>query len=147
MRQRQHAKRFRTLDLRKTQRAAFEAVIATFNDIRSVQGTAPAKDYSLITGGSGAKFNDNGTFFNTIDYTVDVFNAVKMALADSPSAQRFFERKIVDNHNIDYARQSETFMHFQERIGRVFIARGLYPVRKYFRSRRVQEPRASAQAA
>lgn len=111
-------------------RRAFLTVINQFNDIRSVLGQAGCVDYSRLSGGKGPIYaTDRGKAFRLIDFTIDVRNILERNLT---AEELSFVKATLYDKEIDLTVQSEAFMKLQERIGRLFIGRGLYPVSKYF---------------
>jgi hypothetical protein len=112
-------------------RFAFWKVMEAYNAARSLMGQAGAMDFTKITGGKGAQYNPSAgqDNFRMIDFTVYVLQVVK-ELLDTQEMQ-FFEEKLQDS-DLDIPVQSEEFLRMQERLGRAFMGRGLYPVRRYF---------------
>jgi len=120
---------YTTPELRQKYRAAFAAVLETLNNTRSVLGQSRAIDYSKVIGGEGAQFSQGDIGHQLIDYTVDVLKAVKDTLSEAEL--KFFNENLLDD-DYDMTVQSEEFLRLQERLGRVFISRDLFPVSKYF---------------
>lgn len=117
-------------ELRRKSRSAFQRVIDTYNSIRSVMGTTKAMDYSTINrGAQGPQYSFNDEWYRLIDFTVDVRRAATDSLTPAEMAE--FDNNIQDQE-IDYTVQSNEFVKFQEKLGRVFVARKLYPTSKYF---------------
>lgn len=116
--------------LRAKQREAFVAVIDNYNQIRAVFGTIQAMDYSTKEV-RGAQNSTTDRSHQVIDFQVDVTKAVEDTL--NAEQLKFFNTVIKDKDLEDALMvQSVQFMHLQEKLGRVFIARQLFPVTKYF---------------
>lgn len=110
---------------------ACRKVVDRCNDIRSVLGQVEAFDYSrLKDSGEGAQYAPHGGF-PFLEFTVDVLNVARNVL--SPQEFAFFTRHMYDNHDLDYTRCTDDEMRLQEKLGRAFMGRGLYPVSAYFR--------------
>jgi hypothetical protein len=133
-------------DIRKSYRAAFLAVIDGYNSCRSVIGSTAGKDYSTITGGQSAQYNNDDHFFRAIDFTVDVENAAKKVLDNY--SMLFFNTRIKDKvldftirkkgekvpeGHTQMTHQSDWFLEFQEKLGQAFMAHGLFPISRYFK--------------
>jgi len=114
-------------------RAAFAAVLETLNNTRSVLGQQRAIDYSKLTGGQNSQFSQADIGHQLIDYTVDVLKAVEDTLHGAEL--EFFNTTLLDQ-DFDMTVQSEYFLDIQERLGWVFVSRGLFPVTKYFQEER-----------
>lgn len=124
-------RRKRSQFLRALWRDVFWAAITACNHIRSVFGSAPAVDYSKITGGQKAQFKDKALYFTAIDYSVDVLKACQDTL--NPEQMTELKNTIVDKVFDHPEVQSPGLVKMAERMGRVFITRRLYPVEKYFK--------------
>jgi hypothetical protein len=118
-------------DKLRKHREAFVAVIDSFNQIRTVLGQIQAMDYANALEGSGAQYGNTDRSLQVIDFMVDVTKAVEGTL--TPEQLAFFNENLKDN-DLEEALKVQTvqFMRLQEKLGKVFIARELFPVSKYF---------------
>ena len=117
---------------RHRQREAFVAVMDSFNSIRAVLGQIQAMDYSKMTEGSGAQYGTTDRTHQVIDYQVDVMSAVEASL--TPAQLVFFNERLKDQDLEEVLLVQDTaFMDLQEKLGRIFIARELFPVTSYFK--------------
>lgn len=111
-------------------RHAFATVMENYNHMRSILGTAQAVDYSRMASRSGRSgYGGESKSYPLTDFTIDVENAVKQTLKGDDLT--FFYTSLKDKP-IDFSVQTEEFMRIQEKMGRVFLSRGLYPIQKYF---------------
>jgi len=115
---------------REKLRGAFQVVLDTHSKIRSTIGTSKAIDYSRNTGGQGAQYSRSDIGHQLIDFVVDVDKAAKDTL--TPTEHKFFEENLTTG-DYDPTVQSSSFLRLQERLGSVFVARGLYPTSGYFK--------------
>ena len=116
---------------RRKKRIAFGAVMTICNRIRGTLGQSPAIDYAAKSGGQGAQFSGEDHGHQLIDYTVDVAAAAHDTLRGADLV--FFNARLLDQ-DFDLTAQSEAFMLLQERLGKVFTERELYPVAGYFKT-------------
>ncbi len=118
-------------ELRRKQRAAFVDVIENVNKIRSVVGQIQAMDYVRAIDGSSAQYSTTDHALQVIDFLVDVDRAIKSVA--TPQQLVWFNENIKEGDLESVLEtQSLQFMHLQEKLGRVFILRDLFPVSKYF---------------
>jgi hypothetical protein len=128
---RKHPKTAYTPDLRRYEREAFAAVIDAYNQIKSTLGSEQAFDYSRMNNGAQAAQycpEKKHAGFAFIDYVVDVENAIKYALSE-------VEAQLLLRDTVKYAEElnkTVARMEQEEKLGRVFTGRGLFPVRSYF---------------
>jgi hypothetical protein len=129
-RPRKNVKKFYTRDIRQMERSTFIHVIEAYENIKATLGNAQAIDYSRITGGQGAQFStDNSKSLALLDFCIDVENTIKNNL--TPEEHTF----VLDNLagcELPLKVETEFSMAIQEKLGRLFYARGMYPIRKYF---------------
>lgn len=112
------------------QRQTFAAVMDAYDNIKSVLGNAQAIDYSRMTGGQGAQFStDNAKGLALLDYTIDVERTIKNTL-NAPELKYYLDNLVGQSFPLKV--DTEESMAIQEKLGRMFYARGMYPVRKYF---------------
>jgi hypothetical protein len=117
--------------LRRKYRMICAKVLDAYLDVKSTVGQAPAVNYTKITGGGRAMFkgSDNGNAF--IDFVVDVESAAKYALGESRQKKHF--KEVLGKDGLNLTVQSVEFMNDEATLGRIFLARGLYPVSMYFK--------------
>lgn len=116
-------------EISRLMRHVFAKVVDAYNNTRSVLGTAQAIDYSQVSGSGRGSYSDPGVGFPLAEFTIDVMNAVKYAL--DPYEFKFFMDNIADKP-LDLSVQSDEYMAMQDKLGRVFLSRKLYPVNAYF---------------
>lgn len=117
-------------DIQRLMRHCFMQVMATSNHILSVLGTAQAIDYSKMAEPSGRSGHSGCSHsYPLTDFTIDVENTAKQTLDEDDL--RFFNTSL-KGKDIDYSVQDNDFLRIQEKLGRAFYSRGLYPLQKYF---------------
>ena len=119
-----------TRERHTAQRRAFYEVMNTYNQIKESMGQAQALDYARITGGMGAQYSHNDHGFRLIDFVVDVESTLAKEL--SPSERELIAASFFGVGDADLPVKTEEIMRLMEKGGRLFNARGLYPVREYF---------------
>lgn len=92
-----------------------------------------SKSKSLVNVMDTAKDNGlNGTINpaapSILDFICDVDQTIKIVIDNKNILQKFFETYIIGNDTLDKSEKNS----FEQRIGRLFITRGIWPVRKYF---------------
>jgi hypothetical protein len=122
-----HPQSLRTEDIRRMERKACTAVLDAYSQTKSIIGTAGAIDYSKNTGGRGALFSDAGKHLPLLDFVIDVENTLDETL--SKAEIRYYMEDLLDFEKTTF---SVEFMKVQERLGRQFMGRLLYPVKRYF---------------
>lgn len=115
--------------LNRKYRAVFFAVVENYNQIRATIGQAQALNYETSDLGK-AKYKNDVSFLKVIDYTIDVENVVKRVL--TPGEIHLFNRHYKDKKEASPVSTIE-MMHLQANLGRIFLARGLYPISNYFK--------------
>lgn len=115
-------------DARAAYRRAFFIVVETFNELRSTSGSAKSMDYAQSQLGS-PKFKNDISFLRLIDFTLDVEKAVMDTLDGSDLAM--FKEHYQDQPS-KVSKSTTEQMRIQERMGKIFMARHIYPVSKYF---------------
>ena len=102
-----------------------------FNDVMTQYESATSK--SLINAMDTAKDNGFGGTLNpaapsVIDFICDVEKAIESIIENKKVLQNFFETYIMGNDSLSKSQKNR----FEQRIGRIFITRNIWPVRKYF---------------
>lgn len=117
-----------TRNFRKECRQAFFAVVEMYNQTRATVGHASAIDYEA-TQRSSAKYKIDIAFARVIDYGIDIHNAIKHTL--NKDEFDFFNLIYLDKPD-QSAKSTKEMMSIQERLGKVFKERGLFPISRYF---------------
>jgi hypothetical protein len=118
----------RTRDLRRVYRRAFLSVMSAHQELRGTIGHAAAVDYSSVIDRSGPQNLVAHGSMPFVDFCVDVENVVDRTCTDAEKAAFWLHHK----DGAEVAVTTEEMMELQSKIGRVFAARGIYPVREYF---------------
>lgn len=121
-------KSMRQRDFNEAFRRAFFVVVETYNELRSTLGTAKAIDYAGSQLGKALYKNDIA-FLRLIDFTIDVDKAVVDTL-DGGDLVMF--RECYKDQPDNSSKSTTEQMSMQERMGRIFMARHIYPVSGYF---------------
>jgi hypothetical protein len=120
-------------ELKRFYRHACEQVLEEANEIRSTIGMTQNLNYEQAgSNAQGAQYTNDCNPFRRIDFTADVSAVVKDVLTEPE--YRYYKEKLEDKDFEDELKvQSVAFMSMQERLGKAFKARGLWPVSKYFK--------------
>ncbi len=110
-------------------RHAFAVVIENYNHIRSVVGTAQAMDYSRSGQSNKVGCSSEAKSYPLTDFSIDVYNAVKHALTKE---ELIFFHTALEDKPLDLSVQDDNYLALQERLGRVFVGRKIYPLQLYF---------------
>jgi hypothetical protein len=117
---------------RRHERTACIYTLEAYNSSRSVAGQPQAIDYSQRNPGSqSAQYRDDSMkYYQIVDFITDVHKAVKDTL--TPAEYKWFVANLQDQDEIDLTHQPDPFLDLQEKLGKVFLERGLYPLGGYF---------------
>jgi len=115
-------------DFNRKFRKAFFSVVDNYNEIRESVGQAQAIDYAATQEGKPMYKNDL-SFLKIIDYSADVHNTLKATL--NPQEMGLFKKHYLGQPN-QSANSTKEMLNLQEKAGKEFIKRGLYPIVKYF---------------
>jgi hypothetical protein len=123
--------RYGTDNLRRFQRIACNAVITAYQEIKSVLGTIPGRDYEQASEGKGAQYDPNRKMgMPFIDFVVDVETTIRQALEDDLDYKHFIDTHLPCIEELTTL--TERDLRLQEAVGRFFIGRELFPVKRYF---------------
>jgi hypothetical protein len=119
-------------EMKRIYRYACLQIIEAANEIRSSIGAAQNLNYERAgSNAQGAQYVNDGHSFRLIDFTVDVEKAVRDTLTDAE--YDFYNQRLKDkDFDEELKVQSSEFLRMQERLGRVFKVRKLWPASKYF---------------
>jgi hypothetical protein len=123
-------------EMRTSERYACRSVLDSYNETRATTGSSGAIDYSRITGGRGAQYSDSGKNLPLLDFVVDVENTLSETL--HPNEITLFLKTLLET---DRLVTTEQMQRIEERVGRQFKLRGLYPVFQYFTTVKKALPR------
>ena len=116
----------RTVDLRFQERQACRSVLDVYAETKSVVGMTQAMDYSKMTGGRGAIYDPSSKNSPLFDFLIDVELTIKETLTKEEVFQHL--NTLLDVNRVVTV---EAICKMEERLGRQFVARKIWPVRQY----------------
>ena len=120
--QKQKQKKFENQDFH-TPKIAFDEVIAYYSELPE---TMHAQDYGAASGGSR-----NPASPSVSDFKCDVEEQIQKVVKSSKHLTEFIIRYKIGLERLSKDDQ-KVFNRYEQKLGRLFIKTGLYPLRKYF---------------